>query len=170
MRRRSLAMRYALFPTSSIGWWSDECASPRRVEAERDARRRGTIFGSRSSMSALRALVAGYIAEVFTQSRFERRALLRGVYFTSGTQEGTPIDRLMSSAGRALGLSSDVVASAPEAGESLLRCESISGCYCLASQAWPCESSAGNQEAAALAYCLHCDRAAGELSSSRACS
>jgi len=57
--------------------------------------------------------VAGYIAEVFTQSRFERRALLRGVYFTSGTQEGTPIDRLMSSAGRALGLSSDVVASAP---------------------------------------------------------
>ena len=84
-----------------------------RVEAERDARRRGTIFGFPQQLSALRSLVAGYIGEVFTQSRFDRRALMRGVYFTSGTQEGTPIDRLMSSAGRALGLGSDVVASAP---------------------------------------------------------
>jgi type VI secretion system protein ImpL len=85
-----------------------------RVETERDPRRRGTIFGFPQQMSALRALVAGYIADVFTQSRFERRSLLRGVYFTSGTQEGTPIDRLMSATGRALGLSSDVVASAPK--------------------------------------------------------
>jgi type VI secretion system protein ImpL len=83
-----------------------------RVEAEHDARRRGVIFGFPQQVSALRPLLVNYIAEVFTQSRFERRALLRGVYFTSGTQEGTPIDRLMSSAGRALGLGSDVIASA----------------------------------------------------------
>jgi len=84
-----------------------------RVEAERDARRRGTVFGFPQQLGALRALVAGYIADVFTQSRFERRALLRGVYFTSGTQEGTPIDRLMSSTGRALGLSSHLIATSP---------------------------------------------------------
>jgi type VI secretion system protein ImpL len=83
-----------------------------RVEAERDTRRRGTIFGFPQQTGVLRNLMAGYIAEVFTQSRYERRTLLRGVYFTSGTQEGTPIDRLMSSTGRALGLSSDVVPSA----------------------------------------------------------
>ena len=83
-----------------------------RVEAERDTRRRGVIFGFPQQASALRNLMTSYIAEVFTQSRFERRALLRGVYFTSGTQEGTPIDRLMSTAGRALGLGNEVVSSA----------------------------------------------------------
>ncbi len=36
-----------------------------------------------------------FLYEIFRPSRFEERALLRGVYFTSGTQEGTPIDRIM---------------------------------------------------------------------------
>ena len=31
-------------------------------------------------------------------------ALLRGVYFTSGTQEGTPIDRLTGALARGLGV------------------------------------------------------------------
>jgi len=83
-----------------------------RVEAERDTRRRGIVFGFPAQASALRNLMASYIADVFTQSRFVGRTLLRGVYFTSGTQEGTPIDRLMSAAGRAMGLGNEVVSSA----------------------------------------------------------
>ena len=36
------------------------------------------------------------------RAQFDRQILLRGVYFTSGTQEGTPIDRLLGSIGRTL--------------------------------------------------------------------
>ena len=41
---------------------------------------------------------------MFQTNRFEERAMLRGVYFTSGTQEGTPLDRVMTSLARAYGL------------------------------------------------------------------
>ena len=41
---------------------------------------------------------------MFQTSRFEERSLLRGIYFTSGTQEGTPLDRVMTSLARAYGL------------------------------------------------------------------
>ncbi len=43
--------------------------------------------------------------------------LLRGVYFTSGTQEGTPIDRLLGALGRRLAVSPDA-AVAPGKGKS----------------------------------------------------
>src|SRR5581483_207384 len=41
----------------------------------------------------------------FQPSRFEERILLRGAYFTSGTQEGTPVDRVMSAMAATFGLS-----------------------------------------------------------------
>ncbi len=40
----------------------------------------------------------------------DQQILLRGVYFTSGTQEGTPIDRLLGAIGRRFGVAADVVA------------------------------------------------------------
>ena len=42
--------------------------------------------------------------QVFTGSRFAQPPWVRGVYFTSGTQEGTPIDRVMGSLARSFGL------------------------------------------------------------------
>jgi len=43
--------------------------------------------------------------EAFGVTRFETPVLLRGVYFTSGTQEGTPIDRVMGILAQAFQLS-----------------------------------------------------------------
>jgi type VI secretion system protein ImpL len=81
-----------------------------RVEDDRDVRRRTRVFAFPQQMAALRDPLTSYINDVFSASRFERQILLRGVYLTSGTQEGTPIDRLMGAIGRSFGLASEAVA------------------------------------------------------------
>ena len=61
-----------------------------------DAARRARIFAFPQQMGALRESLAEFVSEIFGSTRFDRQILLRGVYFTSGTQEGTPIDRLLA--------------------------------------------------------------------------
>ena len=72
-----------------------------RLEDEREARRRAKIFSFPQQFAALKDLLGQFVTEAFGGTRMDSRALLRGVYFTSGTQEGTPIDRLLGSVGRA---------------------------------------------------------------------
>jgi type VI secretion system protein ImpL len=87
-----------------------------RVDAERGGRRRASVFAFPQQMAALRDLVAGFVGDVFSASRADRQLLLRGVYFTSGTQDGTQIDRLLGAIGRRFGVAADAVA-APAAGK-----------------------------------------------------
>jgi type VI secretion system protein ImpL len=75
-----------------------------RMEAERDVNRRGLIFGFPRQFAGVRRPVTEFVSEVFGSSSFSERALLRGVYFTSGTQEGTPIDRMLGALARTFGL------------------------------------------------------------------
>lgn len=76
----------------------------RRLHQERDVRRRSLILGFPQQMNSLKTLVDGFLQDIFRPSRFEELHILRGVYFTSGTQEGTPIDRLMGSLATIFGL------------------------------------------------------------------
>lgn len=75
-----------------------------RLQDERDPGRRRLIFGFPQQIAGLKKPLADFVQEVFSGNRFEDAPLLRGVYFTSGTQEGTPIDRLMGSLARTFGL------------------------------------------------------------------
>jgi type VI secretion system protein ImpL len=79
-----------------------------RLEEERDVRRRCMLFSFPQQFAALRDQMVSFTTDVFEGSRFDGRLLLRGVYLTSGTQEGTPIDRLMSSLGRLFSLTPQV--------------------------------------------------------------
>ena len=81
-----------------------------RIHTETDRDRRGAIFGFPTQFAALKPTLSRFLDEIFRPSQLERRFLLRGVYFTSGTQEGRPVDRVMSAMSGALGLS------APRAG------------------------------------------------------
>ncbi len=47
--------------------------------------------------------VVDFLDRVFEPSRFHVNATLRGFYFTSGTQEGTPNDQLIGALSRQLG-------------------------------------------------------------------
>ena len=67
----------------------------KRVQEERDIQRRNLIFGFPQQMMLLKDSIRHFLHEAFGASRYQKAVLLRGAYFTSGTQEGTPIDRLM---------------------------------------------------------------------------
>ena len=81
-----------------------------RVEEVRDVRRRTRIFAFPQQMAALRGVLQQFVSEVFASTQFDRHVLLRGVYFTSGTQEGTPIDRLLGAISKRFGAAADAVA------------------------------------------------------------
>jgi type VI secretion system protein ImpL len=80
-----------------------------RIEEERDTRRRTAAFAFPQQVAGLRNFITAFVTEVFAATRFDGRLLLRGVYFTSGTQEGTPIDRLMAAIGRGFSVAPDAV-------------------------------------------------------------
>ena len=74
------------------------------MHAERGADQRAMIAGFPAQIASLEQPLTAFIQEAFGGSRLDRAPMLRGVYFTSGTQEGTPIDRLTGSLSRAFGL------------------------------------------------------------------
>jgi type VI secretion system protein ImpL len=80
-----------------------------RLEEERDVRRRAKVFGFPQQMAALRESLSEFVSEVFSATRFDKQLLLRGVYFTSGTQEGTPIDRLLGALSRQFAIAESAV-------------------------------------------------------------
>ncbi|HEY2611324.1 MAG TPA: type VI secretion system membrane subunit TssM [Reyranella sp.] len=75
-----------------------------RLQAEQSPERRVLIAGFPTQIATLAQPLQGFLTEAFGGSRLDPAPLLRGVYFTSGTQEGTPIDRLTGLMARAFGL------------------------------------------------------------------
>ncbi len=76
-----------------------------RLQAERDVGRRAAIFGFPHEFASLRPLLGELLAQVFGASgAVTDKVPLRGVYFTSGTQEGNALDRVMGALARTFGL------------------------------------------------------------------
>jgi type VI secretion system protein ImpL len=59
------------------------------------------LFGFPDQMMALKKPVTDFLARVFESTRYQQTATLRGFYFTSGTQQGTPFDQLLGAMSRA---------------------------------------------------------------------
>jgi len=70
-----------------------------------------TIFGFPMQMASARDRLTKFVEVLFQTNPYQENPLLRGFYFTSGTQEGTPIDRILGAVGRASGLSDVSLAS-----------------------------------------------------------
>ena len=75
-----------------------------RMQAERNAERRALIAMFPGQFASLEPVLMEFLQTAFGSHRDEPAPMLRGVYFTSGTQEGTPIDRLTGTLARALGV------------------------------------------------------------------
>lgn len=91
---------------------------PERLRQERDMRKRALLYGFPQQYSAASEILAGFLGKVFTPSAFTEKPQLRGVYFTSGTQEGSPIDRVMGSLARGLGLERQLLPAQSASGRS----------------------------------------------------
>jgi type VI secretion system protein ImpL len=75
-----------------------------RMQQERDPERRALVYRFPQQFAGLREALGTMLNEVFEPNRYEQQALLRGVYFSSGTQEGTPLDRVMSALAASFGV------------------------------------------------------------------
>jgi type VI secretion system protein ImpL len=74
-----------------------------RIQEENDIQRRGLILDFPQQLALLKPAMMNFLYDVFSKSRFDTEPLLRGIYFTSGTQEGTPIDRVLGRLAEAYG-------------------------------------------------------------------
>src|SRR5690606_17451544 len=66
-----------------------------RMQQERDPQKRALLYAFPQHFSALRQPLGALLRKVFAPSRYEQQPMVRGLYFTSGTQEGSPIDRII---------------------------------------------------------------------------
>jgi type VI secretion system protein ImpL len=89
-----------------------------RMQQERDLQRRALLYQFPQQFAAIGTVLGDFLNDAFAGTRFEKPALLRGVYFTSGTQEGSPIDRVMASLAGTFGLDRKVLPAGASSGRS----------------------------------------------------
>ncbi|MFO1320986.1 MAG: type VI secretion system membrane subunit TssM [Burkholderiales bacterium] len=89
-----------------------------RLQQERDAQRRAMLYTFPQQFSLVRPLISSFLETAFSASRYDEQIMLRGVYFTSGTQEGSPIDRVLASLARSFQLERRVLPPAAATGKS----------------------------------------------------
>lgn len=70
-----------------------------RLQQENDLQRRAAIYRFPQEFRGTGSRIGQFLESGFAGD-LERAALLRGVYFTSGTQEGSPIDRVLGTLAR----------------------------------------------------------------------
>lgn len=79
---------------------------PDRLQEEADPVARISVFGFPAQFGALKERITNFIASLFDPTRSQVNVSLRGLYFSSGTQEGTPIDQVLGAIGRNFGSNS----------------------------------------------------------------
>lgn len=86
----------------------------KRLQEEPDHSRRARIFDFPMQMAALKPVIENFLNRVFRSNRFEAPLLLRGTYFTSGTQAGIPADFLSRAVAPAFGMDPGRLSPHPE--------------------------------------------------------
>jgi type VI secretion system protein ImpL len=74
------------------------------LAAERPAAKKQNIFVFPLQFQAATKKLADLVGALFRPNPFQETSVFRGFYFTSGTQEGTPIDQVIRSMSAAFGL------------------------------------------------------------------
>ena len=76
-----------------------------RIHDERRVDARFSIFKFPQQLAALKQSLTELATDLFAENVYQDAPIMRGVYFTSGTQEGRPVDRIMKSMAEAFGVS-----------------------------------------------------------------
>lgn len=82
-----------------------------RMQNESDLQRRASIAGFPAQLASLRKPITALLEELSKKTRFDKPARIRGVYFSSGTQTGNPVDRILMNVGAAASTSEHAVGS-----------------------------------------------------------
>ncbi|UJR78603.1 type VI secretion system membrane subunit TssM [Sandaracinus amylolyticus] len=84
-----------------------------RIGHERRLETRELMAGFPSQLATLGEPLTHFLVELFQPNVYRQSPVLRGTYFTSGTQEGTPIDRLLGRLAEAANLPSHLALPEP---------------------------------------------------------
>jgi type VI secretion system protein ImpL len=113
--------------TAALGRFAEEFTTlerrlyamlPGRLHEERDLQRRAAIYRFPQQFRINGPLISRFLDAAFGNSGSGHPPLIRGVYFTSGTQEGSPIDRVLGTLARTFNLERKVQPPAPGTGKS----------------------------------------------------
>ncbi|WP_181175838.1 type VI secretion system membrane subunit TssM [Mesorhizobium sp. B2-7-2] len=74
-----------------------------RLQEEPDPLARIALFGFPAQFGTLKNRITQFVGSLFDTSRSQVNVSLRGLYFSSGTQEGTPFDQVLGAIGRSFG-------------------------------------------------------------------
>ena len=74
-----------------------------KLERETDSERRKKIYAFPEQFASIKHSVNQFVQEVFSHSRYQHEVMLRGVYFSSAEQTGSPIDKLLSNLAHTFG-------------------------------------------------------------------
>ena len=77
---------------------------PARLQEERDLQRRAAIYRFPQQFRGVTPLVSAFMESTFRSGWPGEMPFVRGVYFASGTQEGSPIDRVLGTLARSFNL------------------------------------------------------------------
>jgi len=89
-----------------------------RLQEERDLQRRAAIYRFPQQFRSSGPPIASFLDAAFGSGWAAAPPLLRGVYFASGTQEGSPIDRVLGTLARAFNLERKVQPPNVDSGKS----------------------------------------------------
>ena len=89
-----------------------------KLEKERDLERRQAIYLFPQQFSSLKLKMNDFLEKIFQDSQFHKPIMFRGYYFTSATQEGTSIDRIMGSLASGFGIARQQLSSFSGQGKS----------------------------------------------------
>ena len=91
---------------------------PERLQETRDLQKRAAIYRFPQQFRVTGPLVATFLDRAFGGEWTGEPAFVRGVYFTSGTQEGSPIDRVLGTLARSFNLERKIQPPSGAAGKS----------------------------------------------------
>ena len=75
-----------------------------RLVGARDRKTRESIYQFPIEFSGIRRNLGTLVSRVFAPNAFQSTPIFRGFYFTSGTQEGLPMNRVLERMGQAMGI------------------------------------------------------------------
>ena len=74
-----------------------------RLQDEPVPNSRVLLFGFPAQMARVKQSIHNFLSQIFEPTRYHANATLRGFYFTSGTQQGSPIDQLIGALVKSFG-------------------------------------------------------------------
>ncbi len=89
-----------------------------RLQEERDPRTRVAIHGLPHQAAALLGPLGQFLKLAFAPTKLELPTLVRGVYMVSGTQEGSPMDRVLFGLARSFGFQGKVLPPSKPSGKA----------------------------------------------------